>query len=675
MIDLRQQSPFSQRQPGLHAIFLKRFGAPVRALTITLALLLTLAAAAPSGHTQTKSPFTVPIFPLSEVKTGQMAVGRTVFDGNKIEEFQVEILGVLRNVSPRKDLILSRVSGGPLERTGVMAGMSGSPVYIDGKLVGAVSMTFQFIKEPIAGITPIENMIDSLERTEPVSPTGSRANSGERNGTVNNLAMSVPLTVPLSVPMSIDAAGVSRVLLSQADISNSLSSRAATPVVWGGSETSLLPVATPLNLSGFTAAAIEQFTPQFKALGWVPLQGGGQGGGSGTSAIASGAAGETSPPPTPLPGSMISVQLVRGDMGVAADGTGTHVENGRIYAFGHPFLSAGPVELPFTEATVIAAVPSYANSMKISTQGRALGVISQDQASGIGGVLGRTARMIPVELEMTSDTTSAQSYKFEVAADRFLLPFLMNLTVFSAIGSRERQVGDATFIVEQDITLRNLPSVQLENYISGPANGAAMASRAVITPLAVLMQSGLDATDVERIKLKIQSSNQRQSMDVEQVWASRRTAKPGEPVELTVVLRDQDGRETVRKSRFVIPLSMRPGPLSVLVADGTTLDRLEAATGARGGLPKDPAQLIKAINRSRSNNRLYVRLARPEVGFMVQGESLPSLPPSMVSLLSADPSISGSVTRTGLSTVEDQELDPVEGVISGFKALAINIEE
>ncbi|MSO19616.1 MAG: hypothetical protein EXQ56_04005 [Acidobacteria bacterium] len=596
-----------------------------------------------------------------------MAVGRTVFDGNKIEEFQVEILGVLRNVSPRKDLILSRVSGGPLERTGVMAGMSGSPVYIDGKLVGAVSMTFQFIKEPIAGITPIENMIDSLERTEPVGPAGSRAESGERNGTVNNLAM--------NVPMSIDAAGVSRVLLSQADISNSLSSHGATPVVWGGSETSLMPVATPLNLSGFTAAAIEQFAPQFKALGWVPLQGGGQGGGSGTSAIASGAAGETSPPPTPLPGSMISVQLVRGDMGVAADGTVTHVENGRIYAFGHPFLSAGPVELPFTEATVIAAVPSYANSMKISTQGRALGVISQDQASGIGGVLGRSARMIPVELEMISDTTSAQSYKFEVAADRFLLPFLMNLTVFSAIGSRERQVGDATFIVEQDITLRNLPPVQLENYISGPANGAAMASRAVITPLSVLMQSGLDVLDVERIKLKIQSSNQRQSLDVEQVWSSRRTAKPGEPVELTVVLRDQDGLETIRKTRFVIPLSMRPGPLSVLVADGTTLDRLEAATGARGGLPKDPALLVKAINRSRSNNRLYVRLARPEVGFMVQGESLPSLPPSVVSTLSADPSVSSNVTRTGLSTIEDQELDPVAGVISGFKALSINIEE
>jgi hypothetical protein len=334
-----------------------------------------------------KSPFSVPIYPLSEIKIGQKAVGKTVFLGNKVEEFEVEILGVMRNVQPRKNLIFSRVSGGPLERTGVMAGMSGSPVYIDGKLVGAVSMTFQFIKEPLAGITPIEDMIDSLERTEQPAGGGARA----------SLPAGSPLAGGKEIAVAAAGDGGPRVLLSQVDPAIAPPTPGAARVVWGGADTSLMQVATPLNLSGFTAEAIEHFAPQFKQLGWVPVQG--AGGGTGT---AEGGAPQASTPP-PQPGSMISVQLVRGDMAVAADGTVTHVENGRLYAFGHPFLSAGPVELPFTEASVIAGIPSYANSMKLSTPGRPLGVISQDQASGIGGVLGRAARMVPVELEMISD--------------------------------------------------------------------------------------------------------------------------------------------------------------------------------------------------------------------------------------------------------------------------------
>jgi hypothetical protein len=600
-----------------------------------------------------QSPFSVPIYPLSDIKIGQKAVGKTVFQGDKVEEFEVEILGVMRNVQPRKNLIFSRVSGGPLERTGVMAGMSGSPVYIDGKLVGAISMTFQFIKEPLAGITPIEDMIDSLERSEPAARVNASSSASDM------------------ATVSTGADGP-RVLLSQIDPKLSLPAGGASRVVWGGTDTSLLPVATPLNLSGFTAEAIDHFAPQFKSLGWVPVQGGGAGiaGVAGTPPPDA----DKTPPPPPQPGSMISVQLVRGDMAVAADGTVTHVENGRLYAFGHPFLSAGPVELPFTEASVIAGVPSYANSMKISTPGRTLGVISQDQASGIGGILGKQARMVPVELQMISDSTPTETFNVEVAADRFLMPFLMNLTVFSAIGARERQVGDATFVVEQDIALRNLPAVQLENYITTPANGAAMAARAVVIPLSVMMQGGLDPRDVERIKLKITTSNTRQAQEVKQVWASRREAKPGETVELTVVMQDQDGREKIQKTDFQIPLSMRPGPLSIFVADGTTLDRMEAASGARGGLPKDPALLVKAINRSRGNNRLYVRLQRPEVGFMVDGEALPSLPPSLVSTLTTDPSVSSNVSRTALSTVEDYEMPPVEGVIAGFKALSINVE-
>ena len=151
---------------------------------------------------------------------------------------------------------------------------------------------------------------------------------------------------------------------------------------------------------------------------------------------------------------------------------------------------------------------------------------------------------------------------------RSLMPFLMNLTVFSAIGARERQVGDATFVVEQDIALRGLPRVQLENYISAPANGAALAARAVVVPLSVMMAGGVTPSDVESIKLRIRTSNARQAQEVKQAWASRSEVKPGQPVELTVLLQDAEGREQLQKTRFTVPVSMRPGPLAILIADG-----------------------------------------------------------------------------------------------------------
>jgi hypothetical protein len=425
-----------------------------------------------------------------------------------------------------------------------------------------------------------------------------------------------------------------------------------------------MPVATPLMLSGFTQQAIDFFEPQFRSLGLIPVQGGG-----------SGVTQSGGPAGMPEPGSMISVQLVRGDMGVSADGTVTLVDNGRIYAFGHPFLSSGPTEIPFGESRVIVSIASYASSMKLTSPGPLLGVIRADRSSGIFGTLGGQARMIPVEMELISERGARYQYDFEVANDRFLLPFLVNLTVFSAVGSTERQVGDSTLQVNQTISLAGLPDVALENFISGGANGPALAARSVATPVAFLMQSGLAPTDIRSIRLQVVASSQRLSQDLEQVWTSKREIKAGDTVELTALLRDQDGRETIQKASVEVPVSLPPGPLTITVADGASLDRIEAAMSGRPPLPKDPQQLVRAINKSRRNNRLYVRLARPETGFALQGEAFPSPPPSLVSTFSTDPSLSFNVSRTMLSTVADYELSSVPGVVSGFKSLMLTVEE
>jgi hypothetical protein len=584
---------------------------------------------------------------LDEVQTGMKGVGKSVFTGSQIEEFQAEILGVLRNVAPRQSLIMARLTGGPLAQTGVLAGMSGSPVYVDGKLIGAVAMTFQFIKDPIAGITPIEQM---LQASEPLTsaPAPQIAQGGSFAPAVDSAGSTGDLRL---------LAGGEPNLLPPQDTINSR-------VIWGGAETSLTRVATPLMLSGFTPQAVEFFEPQFRALGLVPLQGGG----AGTAAPGASAR-------LPEPGSMISVQLVRGDMGVSADGTVTLVDNGRVFAFGHPFLSAGPTEIPFGESRVIASVAGYASSMKLTTPGPLLGVIRADRSAGIFGTLGGSARMIPVELELNSEGGSSYDYHFEVANDRFLLPFLMNLTIFSAVGSTERQVGDATLQVSHTIELEGLPAVSQENFISGGANGPALAARSVAVPLTFLMQGGVSPLDVRQIRIKINSTNQRLAQDLEQVWTSKREIKAGDTVDVIALLRDQDGRETLQKTAVEIPASLPPGPLTITVADGTSLDRIEAAMSGRPALPKDPQQLIRAINKARRNNRLYVRLARPESGFALQGDSFPSPPPSVVSTFSTEPSLSTNVSRTLLSTVADYELEPVPGVVAGFKSLTLVVEQ
>ncbi|MBI3894858.1 MAG: hypothetical protein HY313_02895 [Acidobacteria bacterium] len=584
------------------------------------------------------------LFPLREIKPGMKGIGKTVFDGNKIEEFQVEILGVLENIAPRQNVILARLSGGPLERVGVLAGMSGSPVYIEGRLAGAVALAFQFAKEPIAGITPIEQMIGAFE--EPATndaakkPLAWRFEEGEQKE---------PRLVSTGLPDLLPPARDS-----------------APQVAFGAVGGPLMRVATPLVFSGFTPETIEYFEPQLRTLGMLPIQGGG--GGS--------ARDQTLGDPSRLqPGSMISVELVRGDLGLNADGTVTLIDGDRIYAFGHQFLSAGPTEIPFAESKVIAMIPGYASSLKVSTAGQLMGVIRGDRTSGILGVLGQKARMVPIELEVISNQQAPRSYYFEVVNDRFLLPFLMNMTVFSAIGATERMIGDSTIQVEQTISLDGLPEVKMENFISGTANAPATAARFASTPLAYLMQSGLGPLDVQRIRLRIFASDRRLAQELEQIWSEQQEIKPGGKLQLTALLRAQDGEETVQKTEIEIPASLTPGPLTIIVADGASLDRTEAGRSGRPFLPKDPGQLIRAINKSRRNNRLYVRLSRYEPGFVLQGENFPSPPPSVARTLATEPSLSTNITRTFLSTVAEDELPPLPSVVTGYKSITVTVKE
>ena len=320
------------------------------------------------------------ILPVRDVRPGMRGTGYTVFQGTKVEPFEAEILGVLENAGPKQSIILARLSGGPIERTGVLQGMSGSPVYIEGKLVGAVALAFSLAKEPIAGIRPFEEMI------APRAP------------------------------------GPNRRLLAEA---------APAPAAWG--QAKLPEIVTPVSFSGFTPATIQNFAPQLRALGLEPRQGL-TGGGTSPPQVGS--------PASLKPGSMISVQLVSGDMAVGADGTVTHIDGGKIYAFGHRFLSAGPVEMPFAGSEVLTLLPNLEVSFKISTARERLGIITQDYSTAIQGELGRTARTIPVSIGLRG-IAGVSEYKMEIVRDAALTPFLLQMVAFSAIDA----TGNAIFPV------------------------------------------------------------------------------------------------------------------------------------------------------------------------------------------------------------------------------------
>lgn len=366
-------------------------------------------------------------FPLSQVQPGLKGVGKTVFQGNKIEEFQVEVLGVLKNaLAPKRDIILARLSGGPLEKTGVIAGMSGSPVYVDGKLMGAVALSFPLSKEPIAGITPIEDMLSVVPG--PASPQTRVA-----QGSAIRLAR-----------MPGSSGGV-RLLPEQNE--ENLDWSQLLPRA--GAEGSFAGLRLPLQFGGFPAEVIQANAHLFRQMGFEPMQGGALSGGEAKS----------SEKVDLLPGSMISLLLVRGDLNLNADCTVTYRKGDNLFACGHRFLLTGPAKIPFATARVLTIIPNLANSFKIDAPGQLVGSITQDRFGAIYGVIGDTGTRVPIHLKLESTLNRTAEYNFEVVQESFLTPFLVNLSLISTLAATERMIGPSTLELKGKIQLGRGKSV------------------------------------------------------------------------------------------------------------------------------------------------------------------------------------------------------------------------
>jgi len=591
--------------------------APLTVTLLTVTLTVTTAHAALS------------IMPLKEVRAGMHGIGKTVFNGDKIDDFQVEILGVLENTGPKESLILGRLSGGPLEHTGVMQGMSGSPVYIDGKLIGAVAMAFPYAKDPIAGIRPIEEMLRVVLNDDSAPPRR-----------IANL----------------------RGLAKNADVASLLSMLPPPRESAGFSDTRMTEVATPLSLSGFTVAAVEQFAPQMRKLGLEPRQG-----------ISTGGAPEDrmGDPARMQPGSMISVELMTGDMSAGADGTITAIDGDKVYAFGHRFLGVGPADLPFTRSEVIALLANVNTSFKISSGRELMGVISQDRNTAIEGSLGKRAALVPLDIFVTEATKHVENYHMKMVNDRYLSPFLLQTAVFSAIDATERATGVSSIVVHGEIEFENRKDpVRLQNIYAGDGGSAMLAATQTAVPLAYLMETGFDQLKVKGVSIRIESFDVKKELNIGQVYLSRREVKPGETIELMTELDGENGVQVTRSLKYTIPLGTAPGTLFFTVADGTQtglaeLKQIIAET------PQSPEQSISTVGRLRPSDKAYVRVWRAEPAYEVAGEELPDPPPSLALILGSTQSLS----QNRNSKITELVIDAGETMVTGSRTVQVEVKE
>jgi hypothetical protein len=583
-----------------------------------------------------------PLMAVDAVKAGMRGTGVTVFQGETRSTFEAEILGILPNAAgPRRHLILARLSGHRLADTGVMQGMSGSPVYIDGKLIGAVSYSLgAFSKEPIAGITPIADMIDATNRSAPDPLPARRAAAAGLRWP----ATPAEFAAALRHAFATTTRAGSPVPLTGVD----------SPVLAALPETARLqPISAAYALSGFTGDTAAAFS---SAVGAVPAD--------------SAPIGATPSNSTTLaPGDAVGVSLIRGDLTFGATGTVTHVDGPRVYAFGHPFFNLGPTEFPMTRAYVQTLLPSLNVSQKLAAMSNVVGTVRQDRSTAIAGTLGPSPGLVPVSITLQSDRAPARTFKVEIVKDQLFTPLLTFASIANTLQAYEREFGVATFSIRGSAQIRDYGTIDIDDVFAGdsPAIGAAAS---VSGPLSLLLRNERQPVQIDKVDITIQSFEEPKTASIERVWLGTREPRRGQTVPVHVVTRSYRGEERTH----TIPVQMPAGPtgpLSLIVSDGTRLAFSELREVKPPSTSDSVRQLIRAFNKARRNNRIYLKLVQSVPGAIVGGEAQPGLPPSVLAVVEgAQPG--ATVLPLGVAVVGEWDL-PSDEAISGQRTLAVNL--
>jgi hypothetical protein len=595
-----------------------KLGTPLFLALLTLFAALWLK---PSALVAQQSP---DILPLSQVRPGMQGYAYTIFAGDQIEKFDLEVIGVLDNfLGPKQSIILVQLKGPKVEHTGVVAGMSGSPVYLDGKLAGALSLRLGiFTKEPIAGVTPIQDVLN---------------------------------------PPSQVAAGPATATAQEFSLPPEASARSGLP-----SGSSLEPIETPLVFSGFQPATLQQFASQIQSYGFVAAQGG-----------------TASPRPDDshlVAGDMAGMVLVQGDASINSACTVTAVQADRVILCGHPFLNLGDVQIPMARSRVLTTLSSELASTKIVNVAGSIGTITSDHLTAVTGKLGAPPAMIPLELTLIAPAAGAAKQKtlhFELVNHPKLTPLLVAITTFSGLTQNSLYGEGTTLHLTGEIRLQGHAPVQLENTF---APGDTLSPDSL--PVALTMQSvfarlfanSFEPAKVDGISLRLESVPGRKSFTIESAWLEKGEAAPGESLRVRVLLRPYRGAPRVEETTVRVPEQIVRGTtLRVLVSDADLLNRASRGfffAGAGGG-PTGLDQLISLLNRERRNDRLYVGLFVPAPTLLWDDKELPNVPLSQINVVDGRPAPGGvQVLRESLAS---EASIPLGGPVSGVIYLSLQI--
>ncbi len=599
---------------------------PVRYLCNWFLLILILALMSGIG-----APEAVEFMPVDEIRAGMKGIGKTVFSGTRIEEFEVEILGVMENARPHGDMILARVSGGPLATTGMIQGMSGSPVYIDGKLIGAAAYGWSFSKEPLCGITPIEEMVHMWRQMELQEEAPWEESSLQPAGRYDNLGLAA---------------------LDQQEEGLSGSSTGLPPT------TGMVPIGTPVMVSGFDQRVIDRMIPVFERYHLNPVQAGSESEGEAGVALE--------------PGASLAVKLVSGDVSLSAIGTLTHREGDRIIGFGHPMFSSGGIDFPMSGAVVHSVMPSLVTSFKLASVTDAVGVLRQDRRPRVAGIVGSAPSTLTLALRIDGPgKVQPEAFQVHIVHNKFLTPNLIMWTVLNALMTTGQATGDATVRMDARLVIENHGELRMENVFSGSSPQTLVAAE-VSEIAALLLRTPLEDVRLEEIRVDVTEEPRRRAGRITGALLDRSTVRPGEEIGMTVFIQPYRGEEKTVRASLRVPDDTPPGRLIVQISDAESSISWEQRRAPHRFQFQKVSHLLEILRGLERNDQLIVKLVAGRAGAVIKGQELPSLPPSALAALKG--SLSGA--RGGLTyqdVLAEKRLD-LDVVLTGQVSLPLGVE-
>ncbi|MEW6456864.1 MAG: SpoIVB peptidase S55 domain-containing protein [Acidobacteriota bacterium] len=571
------------------------------------------------------------IMSLKDVKPGMVGKGKTVFEGRKIETFDVEIVGILKNVFPNQSLIIANLKGDMAQKAGVVSGMSGSPVYIEDKLIGSISYSFPWAKDSIAGITPIEEMIEVSKEPE-IKKSFS--------------ALNIPLKKYLNFE---DFKSMFNILNPEISFN------------YKGNVFYSLPV--PLSISNASNRLMEKLNEFSSSLRFIPVN-------AGISANAVDFGNLSSLEE----GQAIAVQIVKGDLDISAVGTVTHVDGEKVYAFGHPLFNLGGVEFPMAEGEILAVVPKLDTSFKLSTSGKTIGVFNQDRFNGVFGIIGKVPSLIPLKIELVKENGKEKSYNFEIVNNKLLAPFFTFVTILNTVEIVSKSLGDISYSLRGEVFLEEGKSVKIEDYFSG--EGKESIENISILPAAVLyylMNNEFKDVKISKVNLKIGVEESIEIAKLERIWVEENEVKPNQRLKIRVFFRTWRGDIKEEEAQISIPNFEPDTPFEIIVGDAETLTQYEIKEYRGGEMPRSLELLIRALNNIRKNNRIYFKLRTKKHSLFFRGEEFSNVP-SLINEVISSTRLSISPVDLNFSTVREYQL-PIDFVFKGFAKIPLRVKK